>query len=189
MLRDLAFGAVLVAGVSLTAHAQSDFQWSFGSNGTSDYTMETASAGLVFTGGLGSPDPTITLIEGMRYEVTVINSITHPFQVLAKGGTAAQEPSAERPGISQVPAETMGVVTRAVQRDLSSAVGKCLDALTQDKRDVLVLRLMEHRSNQEIAKLLGIPANTVAVRYRRALDELRNGLPADVFDDIASAAP
>ena len=91
------------------------------------------------------------------------------------------------PAISQLPAETLGVVTRAVRRDLGSAVGRCLQELSQDKRDVLVLRLMEHRTNQEIGELFSIPANTVAVRYKRALEELRTVLPPDVFEDIQGA--
>jgi RNA polymerase sigma-70 factor, ECF subfamily len=92
------------------------------------------------------------------------------------------------PGVSQLPADTLGVVTRAVQRDLGDAVGRCLDDLNEDKREVLVLRLMEQRTNQEIGELLGIPANTVAVRFRRAIEELRAVLPSELLSDIESVA-
>jgi DNA-directed RNA polymerase specialized sigma24 family protein len=49
---------------------------------------------------------------------------------------------------------------------------------------VLVLRLIEQRSNVEIAKMLGVPRNTIAVRYRRALEKLRSALPPSVFADV-----
>jgi DNA-directed RNA polymerase specialized sigma24 family protein len=64
----------------------------------------------------------------------------------------------------------------------------CLAGLAEDKRDVLVLRLMEHRTNQEIATLLGIPANTVAVRYKRALEQLRAELPPGLYDEICGVS-
>ena len=83
--------------------------------------------------------------------------------------------------------ETLGIVTRVARGDVKSQIARCLAQLDDDKRDVLVLRLMEHRSNQEIAKLLGVPPNTVAVRYRRALDELRARLPEELFGEIRSA--
>jgi RNA polymerase sigma factor (sigma-70 family) len=92
------------------------------------------------------------------------------------------------PGVSALPAETLGVVTRAVQRDLGVAVARCLDELSDDKREVLVLRLMEQRSNQEIGALLDLPPNTIAVRYKRALEELRRVLPGELYADIAAVA-
>ncbi len=62
-----------------------------------------------------------------------------------------------------------------------------LDELSADKRDVLVLRLMEHRTNAEIAEILGLQPNTVAVRYRRALEELRQRLPTSLYADVWGA--
>lgn len=58
------------------------------------------------------------------------------------------------------------------------------EELGEEKRQVLVLRLMKHRTNLEIAELLELEPNTVAVRYRRALDELRALLPESVFSEI-----
>lgn len=101
------------------------------------------------------------------------------------GRGTAGDASAAGAGVSQLPAETLGIVTRCVHKDIGSVVGDCLQKLDADKRDVLVMRLMEQRSNQEIGAFLGVPANTVAVRYRRALDALREVLPAELFDDLA----
>lgn len=82
---------------------------------------------------------------------------------------------------------TRGVVSRILQREHASAVDDCLAALAPMHRDVLVLRLMEHRSNQEIALLLGLPANTIAVRYRRALEALRQRLPKHLYAELTAS--
>jgi RNA polymerase sigma factor (sigma-70 family) len=104
-----------------------------------------------------------------------------------RGGTAsAADTSAVRPE-DALAAETRGVLTRAVEADLGVAVRNALERLSQDQREVLVLRLLEQRSNQEIAGILGVPANTVAVRYKRAIEELKARLPAGAFDEIWSA--
>jgi RNA polymerase sigma-70 factor (ECF subfamily) len=107
---------------------------------------------------------------------------------LRHGGTAgaAADTSAVRPE-DALAAETRGVLTRAVEADLGAAVRAALDRLSQDQREVLVLRLLEQRSNQEIAGILGVPANTVAVRYKRAIEELKARLPAGAFDELWSA--
>jgi len=105
-----------------------------------------------------------------------------------RGNGGAEDRRSELPGVSRLPANTLGVVTRAVQHDLGSVVRSCLDKLEGDKRDVLVLRTMEHKTNQEIGEMLGLSANTVAVRYKRALEALRSVLPVEVFDDIYCAA-
>jgi len=91
-------------------------------------------------------------------------------------------------GIDQLPAETIGIVSRVVNRELQSVIAKGLAGLAEDKRNVLVLRLMERLSNQEIAQLLDVPPNTVAVRYRRALSELRERLPGELFSELTCCA-
>ncbi|HEX6810976.1 MAG TPA: sigma-70 family RNA polymerase sigma factor [Planctomycetota bacterium] len=85
--------------------------------------------------------------------------------------------------------QTRTVVSRILQREQCSAVDQCLQELAPDHRDVLVLRLMEHRSNQEIGALLGVPPNTIAVRYRRALEALRSRLPPPLYAELTKAAP
>lgn len=101
----------------------------------------------------------------------------------------APAPDASNAGdpLDRLPAATRAVLSRVLQRENASAVDRCLRELPDDKRDVLVLRLMEHRSNQEIGELLGLPANTIAVRYRRALEALRERLPRAVFRDLCGA--
>jgi len=83
--------------------------------------------------------------------------------------------------------ESRGVLSRAVLSDLCAKIERCLAGLEPAKRDVLVLRIMEQRTNQEIAEILRIEPNTVAVRYKRALEDVRERLPAGVFEDLWEA--
>jgi RNA polymerase sigma-70 factor (ECF subfamily) len=54
-------------------------------------------------------------------------------------------------------------------RDLEAALG----ALPDEQREVVVLRVWGEMTLDEAAAVLGIPANTVASRYRYALAKLR----------------
>jgi DNA-directed RNA polymerase specialized sigma24 family protein len=47
-----------------------------------------------------------------------------------------------------------------------------------------MLRAFEGLSNQEAAEELGQKPNTVAQRYKRALERLRKLLPASIFDEF-----
>lgn len=89
--------------------------------------------------------------------------------------------------LAALPAATRNVVSRVLQREHSDLVAECLDQLAPDQRDVLVLRLMEHRSNVEIGALLGLPPNTIAVRYRRALEVLRQRLPRALRAELVAS--
>ena len=80
--------------------------------------------------------------------------------------------------------ETLGVVTRVGQSETLDAVRAALQELEEEKRSLLVLRLVEGRSNQEIAEILGEKPNTIAVRYRRALDALRNQVPKQLLHEL-----
>jgi RNA polymerase sigma-70 factor (ECF subfamily) len=73
--------------------------------------------------------------------------------------------------------ETRGIVTSLAERELAGRIRACLARMSPDKREVLALRLIEQKDNQEIARALGLRPNTVAVRYRRALEELRASIP------------
>ena len=83
--------------------------------------------------------------------------------------------------------DTAGVVSQVSFLEVRDQIRRCLEELPPGKRDVLVLRIMEQRTNQEIAEILKIEPNTVAVRYRRALEDVRERLPACVFDDLWEA--
>lgn len=99
-----------------------------------------------------------------------------------EGPDASTEDSS--PGADAFALETRSIVTRIFHHEVTDMIRQALDELGEDKRQVLVLRMLEHKSNQEIAVLLDLKPNTVAVRYRRALEDLRNSLPPAVFSDM-----
>ena len=53
---------------------------------------------------------------------------------------------------------------------------RCSTNLPAQDRDIVVLRGIEQNRNETVAKLLKLKPNTVAVRYRRALERLRKKL-------------
>ncbi|MDB6077886.1 MAG: sigW 4 [Akkermansiaceae bacterium] len=58
-----------------------------------------------------------------------------------------------------------------------------LAQLPEEQRIVVVLKLWEEHTFEQIAAICGIPANTAASRYRYALDKLR-ALLRPVYEDL-----
>ncbi|MDD5348884.1 MAG: RNA polymerase sigma factor [Chthoniobacteraceae bacterium] len=63
------------------------------------------------------------------------------------------------------------------------ALSEALAGLPPEQRAVVHLKLWEEATFEEIAEILGIPANTAASRYRYALDKLRARL-RPLYDEI-----
>jgi RNA polymerase sigma-70 factor, ECF subfamily len=63
------------------------------------------------------------------------------------------------------------------------AIEAALQALPAEQREVIVLKVYEGWTLQEIAEGFGIPMNTVASRYRYALDKLRGMLAAPLKEE------
>jgi len=80
--------------------------------------------------------------------------------------------------------QTRGILTRIEENEVWSLITTILGSLSEVRRHVLALRLLEQRSNQEIAKILDLRPNTVAVHYRRGVRELRERLPASIFGEL-----
>jgi RNA polymerase sigma factor (sigma-70 family) len=128
----------------------------------------------------------------LKFLTTASFNVCNNFLRRAISDRARRKPAVDpRPGIStpgpsiaQIAARQTGVPTRASWREIGARIGSALDLLEPDKVEILVLRLVEQRTNVEIAGLLGIPRNTVAVRYRRALEKLRASVPASIFADV-----
>jgi RNA polymerase sigma-70 factor (ECF subfamily) len=60
---------------------------------------------------------------------------------------------------------------------------KALEQLPAEQREVVVLKLWEERTFDEIARICDIPPNTAASRYRYGLDKLR-GLLRPVYEEL-----
>lgn len=59
---------------------------------------------------------------------------------------------------------------------VDDALAAAMDALPDDQRSVVHLKLVEGLTFEEISRAQGIPLNTAASRYRYALDKLRSCL-------------
>lgn len=69
-----------------------DVAWTFGNAGSSSYTLDAVSPADAGLGAnIGDRDPTLTVQTGKRYQVTVTNFRSHPFEVLAKGSSAGSD--------------------------------------------------------------------------------------------------
>jgi hypothetical protein len=66
------------------AISASDIQWTFDTPDSFDYRLSSVSSSELYSGSLPANDPTINLIVGKRYGVTVTDPVTHPFQIIAK---------------------------------------------------------------------------------------------------------
>jgi RNA polymerase sigma-70 factor (ECF subfamily) len=66
---------------------------------------------------------------------------------------------------------------RAVEHDeRNAAVRRAVQSLDAKYQAVVVLRMLEERSTNEVAELLGVPPGTVMSRLKRALEKLSAAL-------------
>ena len=85
---------------------------------------------------------------------------------------------------SELPANSAGVVTRAVAAECKGEVLGALEQLEPLDRQIVVLRGIEQSANQTVAALLGMAPDTVSHRYRRALVKLRTLLRDSAFAEL-----
>jgi RNA polymerase sigma factor (sigma-70 family) len=71
-----------------------------------------------------------------------------------------------------------------VRRETQCLVHACIDELNQNDREIVILRGVEQLPNQTVATILDLTPQAVAMRYRRALERLRDRLPGSVFDEL-----
>lgn len=76
------------------------------------------------------------------------------------------------------------VLARAARSEARLLLTRKLQALRPDEREILVLRGIEGIPNQELARRLGQQESALAMRYRRALDKLRDLLPQGLLEDL-----
>lgn len=73
------------------ASAQTDVDWTFDNEGFQSYVLQSFSPPEADLGPVGAEDPTLTLVIGQRYGVTIVNEVAHPFELLAKGATSSED--------------------------------------------------------------------------------------------------
>ena len=75
----------------LPVFALSDAQFTINNNGLSSWRLDSYSPPEANVGPLAVPNPTLNLVISKRYEITDPNFVAHPFQLIAKGVSAAQD--------------------------------------------------------------------------------------------------
>ena len=83
--RIIIIGLAFLVSVPANLLAASDFQWTFTGNGIAYILDPAPSSPLVYSGSIPANNPTLNLILGKRYGVTVTNAGSHPFEVIAAG--------------------------------------------------------------------------------------------------------
>ena len=82
---------LLFCSFSVPVFAQSDAQFTINNNSLSSWRLDAYSPAEANVGPLATSNPTLNLVIGKRYEVTDPNFTGHPFQLIAKGASAAQD--------------------------------------------------------------------------------------------------
>lgn len=99
-----------------------------------------------------------------------VNHARHHVRAAARRRFAMERYEREPPAKQGDPEQALG------QRQLSSLLSRCLDALPLDQRVAFVLCEVEERSSTEVAKIVGAPEGTVRTRLFHAKRKLREML-------------
>ncbi len=75
---------------------------------------------------------------------------------------------------------TDGPAQQAVRRELQSLVTAAVEALPEDQREVIVLRLQCGLRFRDIARARGVALPTIQSRYRYGLAKLRSALNGEL---------
>ncbi|HLU66723.1 MAG TPA: RNA polymerase sigma factor [Kofleriaceae bacterium] len=86
-----------------------------------------------------------------------------------------------------LPAADMGSDRKVVSRQLHVRMHEALARLSDEQREVFLMREFLDMPFKEIADVVGVPENTVKSRMRYALEKLR--LELDEYKDMAKALP
>jgi len=73
-----------------------------------------------------------------------------------------------------------GPPAHAIEAERARGVAEAVGALTAERREVVILRIYAGLTFSQISAVVGAPLPTVAARYRRALERLRERLESIV---------
>lgn len=114
------------------------------------------------------------LLKGVRDERGFLIRLAHnqAIDLMRRRGTREKNNDQLAQEIADVFTAAADPDEQAFRRALTAALGE----LPADQRTVVHLKLWEELTFEQIAAVLGIPANTAASRYRYGLDKLRERL-------------
>lgn len=135
-----------------------------------------------------SPVPGHSAATFLRYLTTVLLRHIKDLQITRirrhTHGIADGSPDTSVGEFDEFVRTTTGAISRVARGETRRRLDDAIAALEPIDREIVVRRAFEDESPVDIGVDLGIGANTVAQRYRRALAKLRDALPASVFADL-----
>ena len=86
-----------------------------------------------------------------------------------------------------IPSNEMASDRKSQNKQLHATMQRAIEALSEEQREVFLMREFLDMPFKQIADVVGVPENTVKSRMRYALEKLR--LELDEYKDVAKAAP
>jgi len=86
-----------------------------------------------------------------------------------------------------IPSGEMSSDRKSVNKQLHETMQRAIEGLSEEQREVFLMREFLDMPFKQIADVVGVPENTVKSRMRYALEKLR--LELDEYKDVAKAAP
>jgi len=86
-----------------------------------------------------------------------------------------------------IPSGEMASDRVAANKQLHATMQRAIEELSEDQREVFLMREVLDLPFKQIADVVGVPENTVKSRMRYALEKLR--LELDEYKEVAKAAP
>ena len=86
-----------------------------------------------------------------------------------------------------LPSSEMASDRKSVNKELHATMQRAIAALSEEQREVFLMREFLDLPFKQIADVVGVPENTVKSRMRYALEKLR--LELDEYKDLAKAMP
>jgi RNA polymerase sigma-70 factor (ECF subfamily) len=86
-----------------------------------------------------------------------------------------------------IPSNEMASDRKSVNKQLHATMQRAVEGLSEEQREVFLMREFLDMPFKQIADVVGVPENTVKSRMRYALEKLR--LELDEYKDVAKAAP
>jgi len=86
-----------------------------------------------------------------------------------------------------IPGNEMGSDRKAVSQQLHHTLHHAISSLSDEQREVFLMREFLDMPFKQIADVVGVPENTVKSRMRYALEKLR--LELEEYKDLATAVP
>ena len=86
-----------------------------------------------------------------------------------------------------IPSNEMASDRKSGNKQLHQTMQRAIEALSEEQREVFLMREFLDMPFKQIADVVGVPENTVKSRMRYALEKLR--LELDEYKDVAKVAP